>query len=284
MFSSLLITFRETLEAALIIGIVLSYLNHIKRTEYHNAVYVAVGAAVLSSVILAILFELYTQGFTGRNEEIFEGVTMILASLFLTWMLIWMGKQKNISAELKKKVEAKVNGKYNTGIFFLVFFAVMREGIETILFLKAASFNSEESQLAGGLIGVGLAIILGYMIFVALEKISLKKFFFSTTILLGLFATGLFAHGIHEFQEAGVVPIYKEHVWDINPPTSEVNGVTIYPLLHEKGAIGGIMKDLLGYNGNPSLIEVLSYIGFGFFISLLYIGTQRKKKLESVNI
>lgn len=277
MYASLIISFRETLEAALIVGIVLSYLNHIRQFRYHNTVYLGVTAAIVCSIILAFIFEYFTQGFSGTNEEIFEGITMILASIFLSWMLIWMARQNNISNDLKSKLQNKIDNEHSVGIFFLVFVAVLREGIETVLFLNAATMNAEGSVIVGSLVGVCLAILLGYIIFVALEKISLKKFFRTTTIMLGLFGAGLFAHGIHEFQEATVIPIFIEHVWDINPATSLINGVSHYPALHEKGSIGGILVDLFGYNGNPSLLELLAYLCYSLVVFTLYSTAQKKK-------
>jgi len=96
-------------------------------------------------------------------------------------------------------------------------------------------------------------------------KINIKKFFNITSILLILFAAGLVAHGVHELQEANIIPMGIEHVWDINPP---VNPDGSYPLMHEKGYIGSIFVGLFGYNGNPSLIEVLSYL---FYLAIVFV-------------
>lgn len=277
MYASLIISFRETLEAALIVGIVLSYLNHIRQFRYHNTVYIGVTAAIVCSIILAFIFEYCTQGFSGTNEKIFEGITMMLASVFLSWMLIWMAQQNNISSDLKAKLQSKVDNEHYFGIFFLIFLAVLREGIETVLFLNAATMNAAGSVITGSLIGISIAILLGYIIFVVLEKISLKKFFRVTTIMLGLFGAGLFAHGIHEFQEAAVLPTFIEHVWDINPAPTLIDDMPHYPAFHEKGAIGVILVDLFGYNGNPSLLELLAYICYSLVIFMLYSTAQKKK-------
>ncbi len=107
-------------------------------------------------------------------------------------------------------------------------------------------------------------------------KIDIKKVFLITGVLLVLFAAGLFAHGVHEFQEAGVVPVIIEHVWDINPPLN-VDGS--YPLLHEKGAVGEIFKGLFGYNGNPSLLEVAAYIFYLLAIVVLYRNIDKLHKI-----
>jgi high-affinity iron transporter len=119
----------------------------------------------------------------------------------------------------------------------------------------------------GALLGIPAAIVLGYLFFVGSLKINIKKFFTVTSIILILFAAGLFAQGIHELQEAGVIPIVVEHVWDINPSAGPDG---IYPLLHENGHVGGMLKGLFGYNGNPSLLEVVVYIVYLAVIFMIW--------------
>ena len=133
--------------------------------------------------------------------------------------------------------------------------------------MSAAVTVSQTSTVSGAIIGLVSAIFLGYLIFVEAKKINIQKFFTATSVLLILFAAGLVAHGVHEFQEAGIVPIVAEHVWDINP-TVVTEGV--YPLMHEKGYIGSILKGLFGYNGNPNLLEVVSYVAYITLIAFLW--------------
>jgi high-affinity iron transporter len=267
MIPSFIITFRETLEAALILGIVLSYLARTKQTKYNRVVYVSIVSAMVASIIGAVLFNTIAGGFTGRAEEVFEGVVMLIGASLLTTMILWMMKQRHVAAELQDRVAAEVGEAHRLGLFLLVFVAVLREGIETVIFLGAASFVSTESNLIGALAGIVAAILLGYGIFVGSMRINLKRFFNITSILLVLFAAGLVAHGVHELQEAGIIPTMIEHVWDLNPP---VNPDGSYPLLHEDGYIGSILKGLFGYNGNPSLIEVLSYLGYMLLVFVLW--------------
>ncbi len=277
MISEFIITFRETLEAALIVGIILSYLVRTKRTKYNNIVYIGIVSAIIASIIGAFLFNTLAGGFTGTAEQIFEGVAMLVAAILITFMILWMLKQKHIVVDLHKKVDKEVNKKHQLGLFLVVFFSVLREGIETIIFLGAASFVSTANNSAlGALLGIIAAIILGYLIFVAGKKVNIKKFFNVTSVILILFAAGLVAHGIHEFQEAKVIPTYIEHVWDINPA---VNADGSYPALHEKGTVGSILKGLFGYNGDPSLLEVISYI---FYIVLIIILLKNIEKIHKV--
>jgi high-affinity iron transporter len=279
MIPSFIITFRETLEAALIVGIVLSYLARTRQTKYNNVVYVGIGSAIFASIIGALLFNTLAGGFSGRAEELFEGIVMLIGAFLLTTMILWMMKQRHIAAELEDRVASEVGEAHRFGIFSLVFVAVLREGIETVIFLGAASFVSAESNLIGAVAGIGAAILLGYAIFVGSMKINLKKFFNITSILLVLFAAGLVAHGVHELQEAGVVPIVIEHLWDINPA---VNPDGSYPLLHENGYVGSILKGLFGYNGNPSLIEVSSYVGYLLLVGGLWRRIERGQKVTQL--
>lgn len=277
MLSALIITFRETLEAALVVGIVLAYLEKTKQSRFNSVVYLAIASAVVGSIMAAVGFNSLAGGFSGRNEELFEGIVMLFAALLLTTMILWMLKQKHIRVELEQKVNVEITEGHRFGLFALVFISVLREGVETVIFLGASGFTAETSamdRISGGFLGITLALVLGYILFIQSRKLDIKKFFQITSLVLILFAAGLVAHGVHELQEAGVVPVYIEHVWDINPPQN-LDGS--YPLLHEGGLIGGLAKNLLGYNGNPSLLEVLSYLIYLVFVVLLY------KNIEAIH-
>lgn len=267
MIQSFIITFRETLEVALIIGIILSYLTRIKQTKYNNVVYMGIISGIVASIIGALLFTKIAGGFTGRAEEIFEGITMLVGALLLTTMILWMMKQKHIASELEHRVGEELAEVHKFGLFLLVFIAVLREGIETVIFLGAMSFVSTNNNIIGALAGIAVAIFLGYLIFVGSTKINIKMFFNITSILLILFAAGLVAHGIHEFQEAKIIPTVIEHIWNINP------------ILDENGYTGSILKGLLGYNGNPSLIEMLSYFIYLILVLILWRNIEKVHKV-----
>jgi len=276
MIESFIITFRETLEVALIIGIILGYLSRTKQTRFNNIVYIGIVSGIIASIIGALLFNYLTGGFSGRAEEIFEGTTMLIGAFLLTTMIFWMMRQKQISRQLEHKVETRIHKAKKFGLFLLVFVAVLREGIETVIFLGAASFVSTNNNLIGALTGIIAAIFLGYLIFVGSMKINIKKFFNITSIILILFAGGLVAHGVHEFQEAGIIPSLIEHIWDINP---SINPNGSYPLFHEKGYIGSILKGLFGYNGDPSLIEILSYLIYLIMVFIIWKDIERRNEI-----
>ena len=249
MFVSALITLREGLEAALIIGIVLGVLRKLGHANRSRAVWAGVVAAVAVSVAAGLALNVLGVAFEGRAEEIFEGVAMLLAAGVLTWMIFWMQRQgRRIQAELELDVRRAVTIGSIWALFSLAFLAVVREGIETVLFLTAAALSATPAQtLLGGAVGLIVAVALGWLMFAAGKRLDVRAFFRVTSVLLILFAAGLVAQGVHEFQEAALLPTLIEHVWDINP------------ILDEKSTLGSILKALFGYNGNPSLLEMITY-------------------------
>ncbi|MDO8647653.1 MAG: FTR1 family protein [Candidatus Diapherotrites archaeon] len=275
MIPEFIIGFRESLEAALIAGIILSYLAKTGQEKYNRIIYLGIIAGVVASLAGAFLFAALAGGFQGTAEQLFEGITMLIGAALLTTMILWMMKQKHVALELQHKVSERISQAQKFGLFFLAFIAILREGIETVIFLGAAGFVSQDNGFIGALAGIALAVVLGYLLFVNSKKINIKKFFKITSILLVLFAAGLVAHAIHEFEEAGVLNPIIEHVWDINPAQ---NSDGSYPLLHENGAVGSIFKGLLGYNGNPSLLEVLSYFAYLILVFALWKNIERIHK------
>ena len=249
MLPSYLLSLREGIEAALIVGIVLGALRQMRRTELVPAVWFGTLSAAALSLLGGILLTTFGLSFEGAAEQIFEGITMILAAALLTWMIFWMSRT---ARTLKSDIEANVHrAAFGTGkraVFFVAFIAILREGIELALFLTASVFATNTLQtLIGAILGLGTAILLGWSIFAAILRLDLRRFFQVTGFLLILFAAGLVAHGVHEFNEVGWIPAVIEHVWDVNA------------ILDENSTFGLLLKALFGYNGNPSLTEVLAY-------------------------
>jgi high-affinity iron transporter len=268
MIAALLITLREGLEAALIVGIVLGVLRKLGRMDRGKPVWIGVAAAVVASVVAGLALNALGVAFEGRGEEIFEGAAMLLAAGVLTWMVFWMQRQgRNVQAELESDVRQAVTVGSAWALFSLAFVAVLREGIETVLFLTAAAFSATPAEtLIGGALGLTIAVVLGWLMFAAGKRLDVRAFFRVTSVLLILFAAGLLAHGVHELQEAALLPIFVEHVWDINPA------------LDENGTVGTFLKALFGYNGNPSLLEVISYIAY--FV-VIYLATRLNRKRQA---
>lgn len=258
MLPSYLLSLREGLEAALIISIVLGALRKMNRLELSPAVWYGALSAVVVSLISGVALTAFGLSLEGTAEGIFEGVTMLLAAGVLTWMIFWMNRQgRYIKNHLEAGVRQATMQSGWGALFGLAFLAVVREGIELALFLTAATFasSSPAQTLSGALLGLGTAILLGWSLFASIVRLDLRRFFQVTGALLILFAAGLVAYGVHEFNEVGWIPAIIEHVWDLNP------------ILDEQSVLGQMLKALFGYNGNPSLTEVLAYLAY-FIISL----------------
>jgi len=273
MTASFVIALREVLEAALIVGIIIGILKRTNQYIYYRMVWYGVTAGVIMSVIGALLFERLAGGFSGRAEELFEGITMIMGSLLITTLIIWVMRRRNFNQQIKDKVNEHLYNARPLSIFFMVLVAILREGIETVIFLESASLVSGGNNLLAAMLGIVVAIVLGITIYFGFLKINLRNFFTTTSFILAFFAAGLMAHGVHELQEVGAVPILVEHVWDINPTVAATN---YYPLFHEDGHIGSFLKGLFGYNGNPNLLEVLVYLLYVITIIYFWKSTNRK--------
>jgi len=268
MLSSFLLALREGLEAALIIGIVLGTLRKMGNTRFLGSVWFGVGSAALASVAVALILNAVGTSFSGRGEEIFEGITMLLAAGVLTWMIFWMRAQAStMQVGLQANVKQATQSGEGRTLFMVAFLAVMREGIELALFLTAAAAASTQQQaLMGALLGLTGAVVLGWMLFATTVRLNLQRFFQVTSVLLILFAAGLVAHGVHEFNEVGWIPAVVEHLWDVNP------------ILSETSTLGLMLKALFGYNGNPSLTEVLAY-----FLYFVMLGLRRDSHLSPLS-
>jgi high-affinity iron transporter len=259
MLPSYVLALREGLEAALIIGIVLGALQKIHRPDYNRFVWFGAGLAIAISLVTALILYSVGASFQGTAEEVFEGLMMLLAAGVLTWMIFWMQRQgRQIQTELEFDVRQATASGSAWALFSLAFVAVVREGIETAFFLTAAAFSATPAQtVVGGALGLSVAIVLGWLMFAAGRRLDVRAFFRVTSVLLILFAAGLVAHGVHELQEAALLPTLVEHVWDVNH------------ILDEGGVLGTFLEALFGYNGNPSLLEVFSYLGYLFTVFLV---------------
>jgi high-affinity iron transporter len=258
MIAALLITLREGLEAALIVGIVLGVLRKLGHIDRSKPVWIGVAVAVAVSLVVGLALNVLGVAFDGRGEEIFEGAAMLLAAGVLTWMIFWMQRQgRNVQAELESDVRQAVTVGSTWALFSLAFVAVLREGIETALFLTAAAFSATPVEtLIGGALGLAIAVVLGWLMFAVGRRLDVRAFFRVTSILLILFAAGLLAHGVRELQEAALLPTFIEHVWDVNF------------ILDENSTAGTFLQALFGYNSNPSLLEVVSYVAYFVVITL----------------
>ena len=306
--AELIIMFREVLEASLIIGILYTYLKKSGNDSSIKMLWGGVSSAIIISIIASFIFQMIAGGFEGNASKIFEGIVMIVASVVLTTMIIWMAQNKNISEDLKNQAKESLTSGFKYGIFTLAFVAVFREGVEIILFLYAIGIKDGISVFPS-VIGALLGLFAGYIIFVQGVKVPLKQFFNVTSVFLIFVAAGMLTYGIHELESGGVIPYiggetevqddgiiatrangdtktftldkekkakkWASRIWDINPAK---NSDGSYPMFQDKGSIGGLFKGFFGYNGDPSLIEFITWVISMIGLNLLYQKIGRKKQ------
>jgi high-affinity iron transporter len=249
MFSSFLLSLREGLEAALVIGIVLGAVRQLRRTDCAYVVWSAVGSAAIVSVVAAILLRFLGWNLRGPAEPFFEGITLFAAAGLLTWMIVWMnGQAAQVRGVLEAGAREAVCSPGARGVFLLTFVAVAREGLELAVFLTAASVDSSGTQtLAGAGLGLATASALGWLLFATTSRLNLGRFFQLTSGLLIFFAAGLVAKGVHEFNEIGWIPALVDPVWNTRG------------FLNEHTALGSAVRTLFGYTSRPSLTAVVGY-------------------------
>ena len=246
MLSNFLIGLREGLEASLIVGILVAYLVRTDRKDRLPAVWAGVGIATVLSIGFVVVLDLTANSLSDTAEEIFAGVTSVLAVVLVTWMVFWMRKAaRGMAHELHGKVDAAVAvGPVALCITALV--AVAREGLETGLFLwtNAKSSGSSATPFLGAVLGLGVAVLLGYLLYKKAVTINLSTFFAWTGAILIVLAAGVLAYGIHDLQEAGVISFGTATAYDI---TSWYNESSWY---------GSLMKGIFHFNADPTVLEV----------------------------
>lgn len=217
MLSSFLIALREGVEAALVVGIVLVYLNRTGRSHLVRWVWGGVIAAVASSLAVAIALERWKV-----SEDGFEGVLLLVAAAFVVTMIVWMnGVARHLRSEIEKRVErqaAKSESSAGIGLATFVFLMVVREGAELALILRAVELSTEGlSVWIGTILGLGVAVAVGLFFFQGTLKISLGKFFSATSTILMIVALQLALTGVHELSEAMWIPSSKVEMAYIGP-------------------------------------------------------------------
>jgi high-affinity iron transporter len=214
MLEAFIVTLREGVEAALIVGITLAYLSKINRPELRKSVYAALISAFVGSLGVAALLSR-----TRWNQDIFEGWVMLAAAFFVVTMIIFMMKTgRKLKGEIEGKVGLLAGKNASFGLFAFVFLMVLREGVETVLILSAVSLNSTELlSFMGTFLGVVAAVVFGVMFVKGSVRINLQKFFRVTTVILFFVAAQLVISGLHELSENGVLPSSKTEMAIIGP-------------------------------------------------------------------
>ncbi len=249
MIAGTLITIREGLEAFLIVGILLGYLTKIKRAQFKVHIWIGTAAALFVSILLAILFQYMAFQFEGTSAKIFEVVVALLAVGVLTWMVLWMQRQsRGVKGELEQKADEAISSGQAFALGSLAFVSVLREGVETSLFLSALLVTSRDMQLfPGAILGLVIAAGITYLLFRSAIRLNLRNFFIVTGIFLILIAAGLIGHSVMALQDIGWLPIGTTIVWNLQA------------LISNEGLAGRLLHAFVGYEAAPTLLMVFAY-------------------------
>lgn len=278
--SGLLTGLREGVEAALIVSIILAYLVRTGNGRHAGRIWLGVGGAVVVSAIVGVALFATVGAFEEPYEQIFEGLTMLLAAGVVTWMLFWMRRQaSSVSGELRASVDRALTEGSLWGLTFLAFIAVIREGIETALFLVgqagAAQAGSEAGALAvlaGAVVGLGIAVAIGYGFYQGSRRIDLARFFRWTGVLLIFIAAGLVSYAVHEFVEAGVITVGTQTAWDLS---------AILPHSQDAGNLLGMMlRAMFGYSATPEVVTVVAWVAYVGIVLPLYLRPVKPREVE----
>ena len=295
------ITFRETLEAALIVGIIYTLLFKQNLEAQIRQLWIAVAASVFVSVIVALLLNEVKDSIGNASiEKLVEAVFMFITAGLLWYVIFWLAKHVSNRQELEGQTYTAIKSS-GYGIFFLVFFAILREGFETAIFLLGSFSILGSFSYIGFILGMSLAVLLGYLVVIQGRKLDLTKFFRVTTLLLVFLASGMIAYGTHEAEEFLVKGDHLEwvgiknkneitRVWNVHvpkeallPSDSEIfytyNQGKYTHLFHDKGRVGVFLKGFFGYNSNPNWLELILW----FFSMLIGLNLWRKFYLFKSN-
>ena len=261
MLSTFIIALREGLEAALIVGILVAYLVKTGRKALLPPLWAGVALAVVVSLATGAFLTFTSTELSPRGEEFFAGTTSFLAVGFVTWMVFWM---KRTARHLKGQLEGQMSTAVLAGPLALAaaaFFAVVREGLETSLFIYAnfKTVASTPSATVGLVLGLGLAITLGYLIYRSSIKINLSKFFNYTGIALVVVAAGVLSYGIHEYQELGWLPGADFFVWDVTS------------VIAKESLIGGVLAGTIGFDTTTSLLQFVLWAAYLAVVLAIYL-------------
>ncbi|NJE76158.1 FTR1 family protein [Thermococcus sp. ES12] len=256
-----LITFREALEAAIIVAIIIAYLRRTNRANQIRDVWIGTALSVGVSVLLGAGILKFYGGLA--EKELFEGVASYLAVIVLTSMIYWMAtKGKDIRVEIESRVRRSISPLALIGFTFIV---VFREGLETVLFLTPFMTQNLTGTLLGLIGGLTGALVLAYLIYGVGMRIDLKRFFYYSSILLVFVAAGLAGYGTHELiewaeEEGYSLGVFSAEAYDLGIPSGSI--------WHHKGAVGSVFAVLFGYSTSMEWGRVI--VQFGYLLLALY--------------
>lgn len=270
MFQNFLIGLREGLEAALVVGLLLAYVRKTGKAHLVPKIWMGVLTAVVVSLGFGALLTFGPRGLTFEAQEAIGGSLSIIAVGFVTWMIFWMAENsKHLSRELGQKIDAAQAS--TATVVVIAALAVGREGLETALFLWAASQSAGSGAMAlvGALLGIIIAIALAWLIMRGVLKLNLATFFRYTGIFLIFIAAGVLAYGVHDLQEAGLLPGLHHLAFDLShiiAPTS---------------LVGTLLKGIFNFSPATTWLEAGAWLMYTGTVLTIFLTKHKAPKTAS---
>jgi high-affinity iron transporter len=269
MVTALLIMVREGFEAALVVAIIYAYIRRIERPDLLRPMWQGVAAAVALSVAVGVVIHLTVESLDGAARlRAFAGIS-VFAVTVLTWMIFWMRRHaRAIKGELQHSVDAAISrgGSIRWAVAGAAFFATAREGLEASLFLiAAATTDSGTAVLTGGVIGIAIAAVLGYLVVLGGRRLPMQQFFRVTGLMLIVFAAGLVSRTVLFLQAAGDLGTIWNNVYDL----------TGFGWLTTRTEVGKFLGAMFGWDPRPSIEQVVAYLAYAVVVTVLFLRSPR---------
>jgi high-affinity iron transporter len=261
MLANFLIGLREGLEAALVVGILVAYLVKSGRRELLGALWAGVAIAAAASLGLGALLTFGPQGLSFEAQEAIGGTLSILAVGLVTWMIFWMART---ARHMRSDLHHRLDGAAEAGrvaVVVMAMLAVGREGLETALFLWAGiqAAGTAQRPVVGAALGLGTAIVLGYLVYRGAVRLNLRVFFSWTGVFLVLVAGGVLAYGVHDLQEAGILPGLENLAFDVSasvPPSSWY---------------GTLLKGVFNFSPATTVLQAFAWVAYVVPTLILFV-------------
>ena len=269
MLANYLIGLREGLEAALVVSILIAYLVKSGRPELLPRIWAGVGIAVAVSLLFGGLLTFGPKGLTFEAQEMIGGTLSLVAVVFVTWMIFWMAKAaRGLGAELRGQIDKAAEGS-RWALALVALLAVGREGLETALFLWAATqagtSNSAWEPLLGAALGLATAVVLGWLIYRGAISLNLSRFFTWTGAFLILVAGGVSSYGIHDLQEAGFLPGLNTLLFDVSD------------VIDPSSWYAALLKGIFNFSPATTVLEGIAWLLYVIPVMTLFIVLHRRR-------
>jgi high-affinity iron transporter len=267
-FANYLIGLREGLEAALIVSILLGYVTKLGRRDLKPRIWAGIGLAIVLALVVGAVLFFGTYGLTTQAQEAIGGGLSIVAVGFVTWMIFWMTRNsRTLSSSIRSEVDRSLAGGAGWGLVLIAFLSVGREGVETSLFIWSAVQATGQSVLAltGAVLGIGTAVGLGALITRGLVRINLGRFFTWTGALLIVVAAGVLSYGMHDLQEANLLPGLHSTVFDVTA------------LVPEDSWYGTLLKGFFNFSPATTWIELTAWVAYVAVVATCFVVALRRR-------